>query len=115
MGNIKKGSKFAAMALAFGVLASTAFQGSNYLYNKANGGTVTATDKAELNIASAVSSSSTDAAGTDTDSSASVSAIAEAAMPSLVAITNKSVQEHRLMKARAAAPASSSVRPIRSF
>ena len=97
MGNIKKGSKFAAMALAFGVLASTAFQGSNYLYNKANGGTVTATDKAKLNIASAVSSSSTDAAGTDTDSSASVSAIAEAAMPSLVAITNKSVQEMQSM------------------
>ena len=97
MGNIKKGSKFAAMALAFGVLASTAFQGSNYLYNKANGGTVTATDKAELNIASAVSSSSTDAAGTDTDSSASVSTIAEAAMPSLVAITNKSVQEMQSM------------------
>ena len=97
MGNIKKGSKFAAMALAFGVLASTAFQGSNYLYNKANGGTVTATDKAELNIASAVSSSSTDVAGTDTDSSASVSAIAEAAMPSLVAITNKSVQEMQSM------------------
>ena len=97
MGNIKKESKFAAMALAFGVLASTAFQGSNYLYNKANGGTVTATDKAELNIASAVSSSSTDAAGTDTDSSASVSTIAEAAMPSLVAITNKSVQEMQSM------------------
>ena len=97
MGNIKKGSKFAAMALAFGVLASTAFQGSNYLYNKANGGTVTATDKAELNIASAVSSSSTDAAGTDTDSSASVSTIAEAAMPSLVAITNKGVQEMQSM------------------
>ena len=97
MGNIKKGSKFAAMALAFGVLASTAFQGSNYLYNKANGGTVTATDKAELNIASAVSSSSANAAGTDTDSIASVSAIAEAAMPSLVAITNKSVQEMQSM------------------
>ena len=97
MRNIKKGSKFVATALAFGVLASTAFQGSNYLYNKANGGTVTATDKAELNIASAVSSSSTDAAGTDTDSIASVSAIAEAAMPSLVAITNKSVQEMQSM------------------
>ena len=97
MGNIKKGSKFAAMALAFGVLASTAFQGSNYLYNKANGGTVTATDKAELNIASAVSNSSANAAGTDTDSIASVSAIAEAAMPSLVAITNKSVQEMQSM------------------
>ena len=96
MRNIKKGSKFVATALAFGVLASTAFQGSNYLYNKTNGGTVTATDKAELNIASAVSSS-TAAAGTDTDSSASVSAIAEAAMPSLVAITNKSVQEMQSM------------------
>ena len=97
MRNIKKGSKFVATALAFGVLASTAFQGSNYLYNKANGGTVTATDKAELSIASAVSSSSANAAGTDTDSSASVSAIAEAAMPSLVAITNKSVQEMQSM------------------
>ena len=97
MRNIKKGSKFVATALAFGVLASTAFQGSNYLYNKTNGGTVTATDKAELNIASAVSSSSADAAGTDTDSIASVSAIAEAAMPSLVAITNKSVQEMQSM------------------
>lgn len=96
MRNIKKGSKFVATALAFGVLASTAFQGSNYLYNKANGGTVTATDKAELNIASAVSSS-TDAAGADTDSSTSVSAIAEAAMPSLVAIMNKSVQEMQSM------------------
>ena len=97
MRNIKKGSKFVATALAFGVLASTAFQGSNYLYNKPTGGTVTATDKAELNIASAVSSSSADAAGTDTDSIASVSAIAEAAMPSLVAITNKSVQEMQSM------------------
>ena len=97
MRNIKKRSKFVATALAFGVLASTAFQGSNYLYNKANGGTVTATDKAELNIASAVSSSSANAAGTDTDSIASVSAIAEAAMPSLVAITNKSVQEMQSM------------------
>ena len=97
MRDIKKGSKFVATALAFGVLASTAFQGSNYLYNKTNGGTVTATDKAELNIASAVSSSSADAAGTDTDSIASVSAIAEAAMPSLVAITNKSVQEMQSM------------------
>ena len=97
MRNIKKRSKFVATALAFGVLASTAFQGSNYLYNKANGGTVTATDKAELNIASAVSNSSANAAGTDTDSIASVSAIAEAAMPSLVAITNKSVQEMQSM------------------
>lgn len=91
MRSIKKGSKFVATALAFGVLASTAFQGSNYLYHKANGGTVTATDKAELNVASAVSNSSD--SGSSGTSEGSVSAIAEAAMPSLVAITNKSVQE----------------------
>ena len=35
MRNMKKGTKFVATALAFGVLASTAFQGSNYLYHKA--------------------------------------------------------------------------------
>jgi len=91
MRSIKKGSKFVATALAFGVLASTAFQGSNYLYYKANGGAVTAADKAELNVASAVSSSSD--SGSSGTSEGSVSAIAEAAMPSLVAITNKSVQE----------------------
>lgn len=91
MRSIKKGSKFVATALAFGVLASTAFQGSNYLYHKANGGAVTAADKAELNVASAVSNSSD--SGSSGTSKGSVSAIAEAAMPSLVAITNKSVQE----------------------
>ena len=91
MRSIKKGSKFVATALAFGVLASTAFQVSNYLYYKANGGAVTAADKAELNVASAVSSSSD--SGSSGTSEGSVSAIAEAAMPSLVAITNKSVQE----------------------
>ena len=34
MRNMKKGTKFVATALAFGVLASTAFQGSNYLYQQ---------------------------------------------------------------------------------
>lgn len=97
MRNMKKGTKFVATALAFGVLASTAFQGSNYLYHKANGGTVTATDKAELNIANAVSSNASNSGTSDTESAGSVSAIAQAAMPSLVAITNKSVREMQSM------------------
>ena len=97
MRNMKKGTKFVATALAFGVLASTAFQGSNYLYHKANGGTVTATDKAELNIANAVSSNASNSGSSDTESAGSVSAIAQAAMPSLVAITNKSVREMQSM------------------
>ena len=97
MRNMKKGTKFVATALAFGVLASTAFQGSNYLYHKANGGTVTATDKAELNIANAVSSNASNSGTSDTESDGSVSAIAQAVMPSLVAITNKSVREMQSM------------------
>lgn len=97
MRNMKKGTKFVATALAFGVLASTAFQGSNYLYHKANGGTVTATDKAELNIANAVSSNASNSGSSDTESAGSVSAITQAAMPSLVAITNKSVREMQSM------------------
>lgn len=96
MRNIRKGSKFVATALAFGVLASTAFQGSNYLYNRANEDTMTADEKAQLNIATAVSSTASDTDAADTESS-SVSAIAQAAMPSLVAITNKSVQEMQSM------------------
>ncbi len=93
MKNIKKATKFTAAALAFGVLASTAFQGSNYLYNRTH--TETSAETAKLNIADAVKSTS---ASTDTDaSSGSVASIASAAMPSLVAITNKSVQEMKSM------------------
>lgn len=92
---MKKGVKFVAAALAFGVLTSTAFQGTNYLWSQA--GKETQEDNAQLQMADAVSSSQDTEGELTTDSSSSISAIAEAAMPSLVAITNKSVQELQSM------------------
>lgn len=88
---LRKGVKFTALALTFGVMASAAFQGTNFLFHEA-GINVQEDQDAKLNMASAVSSSSST---TDSDASAgsSVSAIAEAVMPSLVAITNQSAQE----------------------
>ncbi len=94
MKNIKKATKFTAAALAFGILASTAFQGSNYLYNRTNTET-SVSETAKLNIASAVNSTAD--SDTSETSDNSVSSIASAAMPSLVAITNKSVQEMKSM------------------
>lgn len=88
----KKGVKFIALALTFGVLSSAAFQGTNYLFQKGSGSEDASGQKAELNRADAVgtsSGSSEDRQGASSD----VSSIAEEAMPSLVSITNKSVQE----------------------
>ena len=38
MRQLKKAAKFTAVAVAFGVIASTAYQGSNYLYSKTEAG-----------------------------------------------------------------------------
>lgn len=92
---VKKGAKFVALALTFGVMASAAFQGTNFLFNQVSGDGQEQ-QEAKLNMASAVSSTSDTADSSeqgDTSGTATVSAIAEAAMPSLVAITNQSVQE----------------------
>lgn len=92
---VKKGAKFVALALTFGVMASAAFQGTNFLFNQVSGDGQEK-QEAKLNMASAVSSTSDTADSSeqgDTSGTATVSAIAEAAMPSLVAITNQSVQE----------------------
>lgn len=88
----KKGAKFVALALTFGVLASVAFQGSNYVYNQSlsgDGKAETSSQTAET-TADAVST-----ANTGEGAQEGVTAIAEASMPSIVAITNKSVQEMR--------------------
>ncbi|MCI8598892.1 MAG: trypsin-like serine protease [Lachnospiraceae bacterium] len=88
---IKKGLKFVSLALSFGILASVAFQGTNYIYYKSSTQEENAqlSSQAELNIAKATGMKSTvgDSANLD------VSGIAQYAMPSLVSITNKSVQE----------------------
>ena len=90
----RKGVKFTAMALTFGVVASAAFQGTNFLFNQIDGG---AQEEQEdrLSMADAVNTSSDASASTEEGAagSSSVAAIADAAMPSLVAITNQSVQE----------------------
>ncbi len=88
----KKGAKFVALALTFGVLSSAAFQGTNYLFQKGGRTEDASGEKAALNKADAVGTSSggsEDGQGKASD----VSSIAEGAMPSLVSITNKSVQE----------------------
>lgn len=88
----RKGVKFTAMALTFGVVASAAFQGTNFLFNQIDGG-AQEEQEARLSMADAVNASSDASAEGDTDGNSSVAAIADAAMPSLVAITNQSVQE----------------------
>ena len=90
----RKGVKFTAMALAFGVVASAAFQGTNFLFNQIDGGGQEE-QEAKLNMADAVNTSSDASASTEEGAAgnSSVAAIADAAMPSLVAITNQSVQE----------------------
>ena len=88
----KKGAKFVALALAFGVLASVAFQGSNYVYNQSLSGD----GKAETSSQTAkTTADAVSTANTGEGAQEGVTAIAEASMPSIVAITNKSVQEMR--------------------
>ena len=90
----RKGVKFTAMALTFGVVASAAFQGTNFLFNQIDGG-AQEEQEARLSMADAVNTSSDASASTEEGAagSSSVAAIADAAMPTLVAITNQSVQE----------------------
>lgn len=88
----KKGAKFVALALTFGVLASVAFQGSNYVYNQSLSGD----GKAETSSQTAkTTADAVSTANTGEGAQEGVTAIAEASMPSIVAITNKSVQEMR--------------------
>lgn len=91
---LKKGAKFVSLAIVFGILASVAFQGSNYVYNQAREGEVTeSSGEAQLNLAEMVSDRKD--SKSDVSTGLDVSNIAAYAMPSLVSITNKSVQEMR--------------------
>ncbi len=95
---MKKGLKTIALALVFGVTASAAFQGSNLLIEQWTGeeAQTEITGGVQLNQTSGqtaggeVNTSSTAGAAKD------ISGIASQAMPSVVSITNKSVQEMRL-------------------
>ena len=100
---IKKGIKLVIAALLFGIIAACAFQGTNYLFGGSSSSTETADveeeteeeeeddSSEEVTLTTAETVSTTSTGGMD------VSAIAESAMPSLVAITNISVTEMQTM------------------
>lgn len=91
---LKKGAKTVALALTFGVVASGAFQGSNYVINQWIGQEEQAEAAGDVKLQQETGAS---AGGMTTASKENgtmdISSIAEQAMPSVVSITNKSVQE----------------------
>ncbi|MEH2956885.1 trypsin-like peptidase domain-containing protein [Candidatus Merdisoma sp. JLR.KK006] len=94
---LKKGVKTVALALAFGVTASAAFQGSNYMLNQWIGEEEQAetVEGVKLNQMAGAADGEITTANTG-NSALNIAAIAEQTMPSVVSITNKSVQEMRL-------------------
>lgn len=91
---LKKGAKTVALALTFGVVASGAFQGSNYVINQWIGQEEQTEAAGDVKLQQ---ETGTSAGGMTTankeNGTMDISSIAEQAMPSVVSITNKSVQE----------------------
>ncbi len=81
------------LALVFGIVASLAFQGTNWVVNRVSGnsGTTAATESTE--IQSSRSSSNSGNITTVVSGGSDITEIAENALPSIVSITNLSVQE----------------------
>lgn len=94
---LKNGVKTVALALVFGVVASGTFQGSNYVINQWIGEEKQAeiTEGVQLRQMTGKTSGQMNAANIESGSM-DISSIANQAMPSVVSITNKSVQEIRL-------------------
>lgn len=93
---LKKGAKTVALALTFGVVASGAFQGSNYVINQWIGeeGQVETVGGVKLQQETNASGGGVTTANTK-NGTKDISSIAQQAMPSVVSITNKSLQEIR--------------------
>ncbi len=84
--------KVVGLALIFGIVAAIAFQGTNYIADRVTGsGTTTVESTPAITDAPAKSADST--AVVEGDTVTDVTNIAEKAMPSVVSITNMSVQE----------------------
>ncbi len=94
---LKKGVKTVALALSFGVAASVSFQGSNYVINQWMGEEqqTEVTGGVRLSQMSGLTDGEVKTANTG-GGFLDISSIAEQAMPSVVSITNKTVQEIRL-------------------
>lgn len=95
---MKKGIKTMALAMAFGVTASVSFQGSNLLIEQWTGkeAQAEAAEGVQLNQTLGQNIGGGVNTGSFTGGTKDISAIASQAMPSVVSITNKSVQEMRL-------------------
>lgn len=95
---MKKGIKTIALAMAFGVTASASFQGSNLLIEQWTGkeAQAGAAEGVQLNQTLGQNIGGGVNTGSFTGGTKDISAIASQAMPSVVSITNKSVQEMRL-------------------
>lgn len=95
---MKKGIKTIALAMAFGVTASASFQGSNLLIEQWTGkeAQAEAAEGVQLNQTLGRNIGGGVNTGSFTGGTKDISAIASQAMPSVVSITNKSVQEMRL-------------------
>lgn len=95
---MKKGIKTMALAMAFGVTASASFQGSNLLIEQWTGkeAQAEAAEGVQLNQTLGQNIGGGVNTGSFTGGTKDISAIASQAMPSVVSITNKSVQEMRL-------------------
>lgn len=95
---MKKGIKTIALAMAFGVTASASFQGSNLLIEQWTGkeAQAEAAEGVQLNQTLGQNIGGGVNTGSFTGGTKDISAIASQAMPSVVSITNKSVQEMRL-------------------
>ena len=95
---MKKGIKTIALAMAFGVTASASFQGSNLLIEQWTGkeAQAEAAEGVQLNQTLGQNIEGGVNTGSFTGGTKDISAIASQAMPSVVSITNKSVQEMRL-------------------
>lgn len=85
-------AKTVCVALVFGVVASAAFQGTNYIGKKAFGESVEA-GSSKTTVIPEIESVAPQFRDTEAAGPADVSAIVEECMPSLVAITNVSVRE----------------------
>lgn len=91
---LKKGAKTVALALTFGVVASGAFQGSNYVINQWIGQEEQAEAAGDVKLQQETGTSAGGMTTANKDNGTmDISSIAEQAMPSVVSITNKSVQE----------------------
>ena len=95
---MKKGIKTIALAMAFGVTASASFQGSNLLIEQWTGKEAQAEAAAGVQLNQTLGQNIEGGVNTGsfTGGTKDISAIASQAMPSVVSITNKSVQEMRL-------------------